>query len=165
MVRDRSCSRLVGSQRMTLDCALIERGYCEWRGASRLLVNLRGHFTGLPSQLDSYFRATPTTTLQAVCRLHWILSSGSARHASPRHPMANPDVPHRGIATPADGLSAARVAFPQSEEDFDNDPRVSFSRLENKHILEDDDGSEWEFDNVRKRWIPSVRPRPQTVDW
>lgn len=71
--------------------------------------------------------------------------------------MAESEVPHRGAPPPNDALSAARVAFPQTPEDFDSDPRVSFSKLDSKWILEDDDGSEWEWNDVAKRWMPSVR--------
>lgn len=72
--------------------------------------------------------------------------------------MAESLVPHRGTPPPNDALSAARVAFPQQLEDFERDARVSFSKLEGKWLLEDDDGSEWEYDEARARWIPSVRP-------
>ncbi|KAL9086354.1 MAG: hypothetical protein Q9165_007140 [Trypethelium subeluteriae] len=76
---------------------------------------------------------------------------------------ASPGSP-RGIPPPADGLSAARVAFPRTIYDFENDPRVSFSKLDNKYILEDDDGSEWEWqggvgpnaDLGEGRWLPLV---------
>lgn len=73
--------------------------------------------------------------------------------------MADPDVPHRGIAPPNDALSAVRVAFPQTEEDFEHDDRVSFSKVDNKWILEDVNG-EWEWLAAHKKWIPSVRPHP-----
>ena len=49
-------------------------------------------------------------------------------------------------------------SFPQNPEDFDADHRVSFSKLENKFILEADDGQEFEFDDALKRWVPAVRP-------
>ncbi|KAF2842394.1 hypothetical protein M501DRAFT_1013738 [Patellaria atrata CBS 101060] len=64
------------------------------------------------------------------------------------------EIPHRGVAPPNDGMSAARVVFPHSPEDFENDARVSFSKLENKWLLEDDDGSEWEYNEALKKWIP-----------
>ena len=51
-------------------------------------------------------------------------------------------------------------SFPQNPEDFDGDPRVSFSKVDNKFILEADDGQEYEFDNGLKRWVPVVRPHP-----
>jgi len=69
------------------------------------------------------------------------------------------DVPHQGIAPPNDSM------FPREPEDFERDPRVSYSKLDNKYILEDDDGTEWEFDEVGKRWIPSVRFRLQPAGW
>ena len=53
-------------------------------------------------------------------------------------------------------MAAVRVAFPQTPEDFENDPRVSYSKLDDRWILEEDDGSEWEWDANGNRWIPSV---------
>jgi hypothetical protein len=51
-----------------------------------------------------------------------------------------------------------RTPFPHAPEDFENDDRVSYSKLDNKWILEDDtDGSEWEFSDALGKWIPSVR--------
>ena len=50
--------------------------------------------------------------------------------------------------------------FPQNPEEFDADPRVSFSKLANKFILEADNGEEFEFDDALKRWVPVVRPHP-----
>ncbi|KAL4916209.1 hypothetical protein BDW62DRAFT_186641 [Aspergillus aurantiobrunneus] len=46
--------------------------------------------------------------------------------------------------------------FPQDPTDFDSDPRISFSKLDNKFILETDDGQEYSYDTVLKRWIPTV---------
>ncbi|KAK2858372.1 hypothetical protein FQN49_004803 [Arthroderma sp. PD_2] len=45
--------------------------------------------------------------------------------------------------------------FPRPE-DFDTDPRVSFSKLDNKYILETDNGEEFTYDDALKRWIPSL---------
>ncbi|DAA73531.1 TPA_exp: Uncharacterized protein A8136_4712 [Trichophyton benhamiae CBS 112371] len=45
--------------------------------------------------------------------------------------------------------------FPQPDE-FDSDPRVSFSKLDNKYILETDNGEEYTYDDALKRWIPSL---------
>ncbi|KAK6369555.1 uncharacterized protein PV06_10870 [Exophiala oligosperma] len=47
-----------------------------------------------------------------------------------------------------------QTGFPRSPSSFDADPRVSFSRLDNKFILETDEGSEFEWDSALKRWIP-----------
>ncbi|KAI9819873.1 MAG: hypothetical protein M1827_006442 [Pycnora praestabilis] len=49
---------------------------------------------------------------------------------------------------------ATRAAFPQTPDEFDADPRVSFSKLDSKWILEDDDGGEFEYDEALKRWVP-----------
>ncbi|KZF26277.1 hypothetical protein L228DRAFT_257748 [Xylona heveae TC161] len=54
----------------------------------------------------------------------------------------------------AHGLSAVQVAFPQTPEEFESDPRVSFSLLDRKWLLEEDNGSEYEYDVLLKRWIP-----------
>ena len=66
-----------------------------------------------------------------------------------------------------------KSTFPSSPEEFDADPRVSFSKLTDKFILETDDGQEYEFDDALRRWVPVVRPHspiakisfqePQTV--
>ncbi|KAI4255437.1 MAG: hypothetical protein LQ352_002576 [Teloschistes flavicans] len=49
-----------------------------------------------------------------------------------------------------------RSSFPTNAEDFDADDRISFSKLDNKFILEADDGQEFEFDNALKRWVPAL---------
>ncbi|KAH7328667.1 hypothetical protein B0I35DRAFT_418002 [Stachybotrys elegans] len=43
--------------------------------------------------------------------------------------------------------------FPTDPRDFDSDERISFSRLDNKHIAVHDDGTEYEFDTQSKRWV------------
>ena len=78
--------------------------------------------------------------------------------------MATAPGHHQGPPAPDDGTSAAHIAFPQTFEDFKSDPRVSYSKLDDKHILEDDDGNEWEWQPAsgeeakagRGRWVPSV---------
>lgn len=57
-----------------------------------------------------------------------------------------------------------RPNFPTNPEDFDADDRISFSKLDNKFILETEDGQEFEFDDALKRWIPAVRPHIPTTD-
>jgi len=47
-------------------------------------------------------------------------------------------------------------SFPTTEEEFREDPRVSFSRVSGKWTLETDDGSEYEYDGALRRWIPVV---------
>ena len=46
--------------------------------------------------------------------------------------------------------------FPKSLTEFEADPRVSFSKLERRWILEAEDGSEFEYDEALKRWVPVV---------
>jgi HIV Tat-specific factor 1 len=45
-------------------------------------------------------------------------------------------------------------SFTTNPEHFDSDDRISFSEVNNKFILELDDGTEFEFDDAIKRWIP-----------
>jgi HIV Tat-specific factor 1 len=49
---------------------------------------------------------------------------------------------------------AVASAFPTNPEEFDSDDRISFSKLDNKFLLVQEDGTEFEFDDVIKRWIP-----------
>lgn len=50
--------------------------------------------------------------------------------------------------------------FPKEVGDFDNDERVSFSRLDAKYILVDDDGEEWEYSEATGKWFQPVSPQP-----
>lgn len=52
----------------------------------------------------------------------------------------------------------SRFSFPTNPEDFDADDRISFSRLDDKFVLETEDGEEFEFDDALKRWVPAVCP-------
>lgn len=47
--------------------------------------------------------------------------------------------------------------FPKSPSEFDQDPRISFSKLDNKYLLETEEGGEYEYDDKLRRWIPAVR--------
>ncbi|TPX14265.1 uncharacterized protein E0L32_000659 [Thyridium curvatum] len=47
-------------------------------------------------------------------------------------------------------------SFPTDISEFDHDERISFSRLENKYIAVQDDGTEYEFDTGLRRWIPII---------
>lgn len=53
-----------------------------------------------------------------------------------------------------------RVPFPHEVDEFNDDDRISYSQLDNCWILEDDDGSQWEFNEALKKWMPMVRPEP-----
>lgn len=46
--------------------------------------------------------------------------------------------------------------FPMTREEFEADSRVSWSRVSEKWVLEADGGSEFEFDETLRRWIPVV---------
>lgn len=76
--------------------------------------------------------------------------------------MAAPGNPNQVLETrghvvaPPNAPDNFVVAFPKTPEDFETDPRVSYSKLDNKYILENDDGTEWEFDESLQKWIPSV---------
>lgn len=69
--------------------------------------------------------------------------------------MAESEVPSRGIPPPNDAMSAVRVAFPTTEQDFSNDVRVSFDKLNNKWVLEDGD-DEYEWNPQFEKWVPSA---------
>ncbi|OJD37763.1 nuclear mrna splicing factor-associated protein [Diplodia corticola] len=53
-------------------------------------------------------------------------------------------------------MANARNEFPRNREDFDADERISWSKPDNKFILEEANGNEWEFDDRLKRWVPTV---------
>jgi hypothetical protein len=50
-------------------------------------------------------------------------------------------------------------SYPQDPDEFERDPRISFYKVDQKWVLEADDGSEFEWDASLKRWIPVVRSR------
>ncbi|KAJ5450066.1 Splicing factor U2AF-associated protein 2 [Penicillium daleae] len=52
--------------------------------------------------------------------------------------------------------SADAPAFPQDPAEFDSDPRISWSKLDEKFILETEDGQEFEYDTGIKRWVQKV---------
>ncbi|GAB1212665.1 hypothetical protein ATERTT37_001810 [Aspergillus terreus] len=57
------------------------------------------------------------------------------------------------MASPTpEGAPPPLSSFPQDPSEFDSDPRISFSKLDNKFILETEDGQEFEFDTVLKRY-------------
>ena len=47
-------------------------------------------------------------------------------------------------------------SFPTDPAEFDADDRISYSKLENKFLLVQEDGTEFEFDDAIRRWIPVV---------
>lgn len=59
--------------------------------------------------------------------------------------------------SPDNGAGPARN-FPTDPFEFDSDPRISFSKLDNKPILETEDGEEFVYDSAIKRWVHQVWP-------
>jgi HIV Tat-specific factor 1 len=50
----------------------------------------------------------------------------------------------------------ASSSFPIDPAEFDADDRISYSKLDNKFLLVQEDGAEFEFDDAIRRWIPVV---------
>ncbi|KAF2745409.1 hypothetical protein M011DRAFT_135523 [Sporormia fimetaria CBS 119925] len=48
---------------------------------------------------------------------------------------------------------ARGVPFPTEIDDFDSDERITFSRIDNTYILEDEEGKQWEFNQAAGRWF------------
>ena len=46
--------------------------------------------------------------------------------------------------------------FPTDPSEFDADDRISYSKLDNKFLLVQEEGTEFEFDDAIKRWVPVV---------
>lgn len=46
--------------------------------------------------------------------------------------------------------------FPTDVAEFDSDPRISFSKLDNSFLLETSDGREFLFNSILKRWVETV---------
>ncbi|KAK3488828.1 uncharacterized protein B0T23DRAFT_383987 [Neurospora hispaniola] len=55
-----------------------------------------------------------------------------------------------------EGQQAEYWTFPTDPGEFDKDERISFSKLDNKYIAVQDDGTEYEFDEGLKRWLPII---------
>jgi HIV Tat-specific factor 1 len=45
--------------------------------------------------------------------------------------------------------------FTINVDEFDQDDRISFSKLDNKYIAVHDDGAEFEYDANLRRWLPA----------
>jgi HIV Tat-specific factor 1 len=61
----------------------------------------------------------------------------------------DPDAPEPGLS-----------GFPKSPSEFDSDPRISFSKLEDKWILETEEEAEYEYVSGLRRWVPVVGTKP-----
>jgi HIV Tat-specific factor 1 len=60
------------------------------------------------------------------------------------------------VSTTTMAAEAEYWTFPTNPEEFDQDERISYSKLDNKYIAVQDDGTEYEFDDGLKRWIPMI---------
>ncbi|XP_044724753.1 RNA recognition motif domain-containing protein [Hirsutella rhossiliensis] len=54
--------------------------------------------------------------------------------------------------------------FPTNPDEFNNDERISFSKLDNTFIAVHDDGTEFEFDADLKQWLPTDQDLLEEVD-
>ena len=57
---------------------------------------------------------------------------------------------------PTDASETALSSFPLSPSEFDQDPRISYYRVEDKWVLETEEGTEYEYISGLKRWVPVV---------
>lgn len=62
------------------------------------------------------------------------------------------------MASPSPENGGRSRNFPLEPSEFDSDPRISFSKLDDKFILETEDGQEFVYDGVIKRWVQTVWP-------
>ena len=51
-------------------------------------------------------------------------------------------------------MDLSHLPFPTDPSEFDSDDRISFSKLDSKFLLVQEDSTEYEFDEAIKRWIP-----------
>jgi hypothetical protein len=51
--------------------------------------------------------------------------------------------------------------FPREESEFAADPRVALSKEKNNYILEDENGTEWEWVSSRNTWTETVSTSKQ----
>lgn len=128
------------------------RGFCkETKGA---YIQSQGYSNDI-GEFHSNSKAASRMTRLRIPHSSLLLidSHTSYLAASTIHPiMADDDAPPEGVQT----------GLPQDPSDFDADLRVSWSKLDNKFILETDEGNEFEWDTALKRWIPVVGYKSQT---
>ncbi|EME49507.1 hypothetical protein DOTSEDRAFT_68316 [Dothistroma septosporum NZE10] len=49
-----------------------------------------------------------------------------------------------------------RAPFPSDPDTFDNDDRISFSKVDGRHLLEDEEGEEWEWMTGPGKWSKTM---------
>lgn len=55
-----------------------------------------------------------------------------------------------------EATTTGRKPFPKDPEGFAQDDRVAYSEEDNTWTLGDEDGSEWEWIEFTKKWVPLV---------
>ena len=89
------------------------------------------------------------------------LNPSLLRYQYPAHKNTNVKhllytLPTANMAEEEQPPTTSAGGFPTDPADFDSDPRISFSKLDNKFILETEDGQEYEYDSALKRWVQTV---------
>lgn len=70
--------------------------------------------------------------------------------------MAEGGIPHRGPPSLEGGVAAEQAVFPRREEEITADERVIFDALNEKYVLQEKDGKEWEWNPSSNKWIELV---------
>lgn len=70
-------------------------------------------------------------------------------------PHVRPAAPYNPLALALAAALADDRPLPVHYTDVVTDDRVSYSKVDGKYILENDDGTEWEWDGAMG-WVPSV---------
>lgn len=82
-------------------------------------------------------------------------SSSHERQPPPRHSLRNPDR--------TSSKMAERAPFPSNPEEFDHDERISYSKISQTYLLEDENGEEWEWLSGPSKWSKTVRIHQNAV--
>jgi hypothetical protein len=71
-----------------------------------------------------------------------------------RAPLPSCNITFTPAMEPPELSTHVTSTFPLDPAEFDGDDRISYSKLDNKFLLVQDDGTEFEFDEAIRRWIP-----------
>lgn len=78
-------------------------------------------------------------------------------NSEPKHNTRSSHSQDTTLGATMEGIEKApqvSSSFPLDPSEFDSDERISFSKLDNKFLLVQEDGTEYEFDMALKRWVP-----------
>lgn len=56
----------------------------------------------------------------------------------------------------SDMADTQRTPFPKEEEEFKNDPRIYFDKVENLYVLAEENGKEYEWNSKYSSWVEKV---------